>query len=58
LIAADVSMSRCGHATYVQHEHVCSLLLQTFGSTFNSKGYRVIKGCGVIQGDGIDVEVG
>jgi len=30
---------------------------KTFGSTFNSKGYRVIKGCGVIQGDGIDVEV-
>ncbi len=28
-----------------------------FGSDVNSKGYKVIKGCGVIQGDGIDIEV-
>ncbi len=30
---------------------------KVFGSTVNSKGYKVIKGCGVIQGDGIDIEV-
>lgn len=26
-----------------------------FGSTENAKGFRVINGCGVIQGDGIDI---
>ncbi|GIL51516.1 hypothetical protein Vafri_7487, partial [Volvox africanus] len=28
---------------------------KVFGSVLNSKGFRVIKGCGVIQGDGIDL---
>lgn len=30
---------------------------KVFGSTINTKGYKVIKGCGVIQGDGIDISV-
>lgn len=30
---------------------------RVFGHHINGKGYRVIKGCGVIQGDGIDIEV-
>ncbi|KAI9291277.1 nicotinamide phosphoribosyltransferase [Neoconidiobolus thromboides FSU 785] len=30
---------------------------QVFGSTINSKGYKVLNGCGVIQGDGIDIIV-
>lgn len=28
---------------------------KVFGTTINSKGYKVIKGAGVIQGDGINV---
>jgi hypothetical protein len=28
-----------------------------FGSVINRKGFKVIKGCGVIQGDGIDISV-
>ncbi|KAJ9525932.1 hypothetical protein QJQ45_009410 [Haematococcus lacustris] len=30
---------------------------RVFGSDVNSKGYRVLRGCGVIQGDGIDIDV-
>ena len=30
---------------------------KVFGSTVNSKGFKVIKGCSVIQGDGINVKV-
>lgn len=30
---------------------------RVFGSTINKRGYKVIQGCGVIQGDGIDIEV-
>jgi nicotinamide phosphoribosyltransferase len=29
---------------------------QVFGCTVNSKGYKVITGCGVIQGDGINIQ--
>eukprot|EP00195_Chlamydomonas_chlamydogama_P007155 CAMPEP_0202896810 /NCGR_PEP_ID=MMETSP1392-20130828/5728_1 /ASSEMBLY_ACC=CAM_ASM_000868 /TAXON_ID=225041 /ORGANISM="Chlamydomonas chlamydogama, Strain SAG 11-48b" /LENGTH=503 /DNA_ID=CAMNT_0049582287 /DNA_START=382 /DNA_END=1893 /DNA_ORIENTATION=+ len=29
---------------------------RVFGSDMNSKGYKVIRGCGVIQGDGIDID--
>lgn len=29
---------------------------KVFGSDTNSKGYKVIKGCGVIQGDGISIK--
>ncbi len=28
---------------------------KVFGSVVNSKGFKVIPGCGVIQGDGIDL---
>ena len=28
---------------------------KVFGSETNGKGYKVIRGCGVIQGDGIDI---
>lgn len=28
---------------------------KVFGSDLNIKGYKVIRGCGVIQGDGIDI---
>lgn len=28
---------------------------KVFGSDVNSKGFKVIRGCGVIQGDGIDI---
>ena len=27
---------------------------KVFGSSINGKGYKVLKGCGVIQGDGIN----
>ena len=30
---------------------------RVFGSTVNRAGYKTISGCGVIQGDGIDVTV-
>ncbi len=30
---------------------------KVFGSDTNSKGFKVIRGCGVIQGDGIDITV-
>ena len=30
---------------------------RVFGSTVNRAGYKTINGCGVIQGDGIDVTV-
>lgn len=30
---------------------------QAFGHTINSKGYKVINGAGVIQGDGIDIHI-
>lgn len=30
---------------------------KVFGSKTNNKGYKVIQGCGVIQGDGIDITV-
>lgn len=30
---------------------------KVFGSFVNSRGFKVIKGCGVIQGDGIDIVV-
>lgn len=28
-----------------------------FGSTENARGYKVISGCGVLQGDGIDIHM-
>lgn len=30
---------------------------KVFGSTVNKLGFKVINGCGIIQGDGIDLEV-
>ena len=30
---------------------------EVFGSEVNSKGYKVVKGCGVLQGDGINIDV-
>ena len=30
---------------------------KVFGSTINKGGFKTIKGCGVIQGDGIDLKV-
>lgn len=39
------------------HTLCCSITCQVFGSSINSKGFKVITGCGVIQGDGIDIEV-
>lgn len=30
---------------------------KVFGCDVNNKGFKVIRGCGVIQGDGIDIEV-
>ncbi|KAJ9071408.1 hypothetical protein DSO57_1037223 [Entomophthora muscae] len=30
---------------------------KVFGSSVNQKGFKVLKGCGVIQGDGIDQEI-
>lgn len=30
---------------------------KVFGSTVNQKGFKVLKGCGVVQGDGIDQEI-
>ena len=29
---------------------------KVFGSTTNQKGYKVLKGCGVIQGDGVNYQ--
>ncbi|KAI0219377.1 hypothetical protein L0F63_000516 [Massospora cicadina] len=30
---------------------------KVFGSTVNQKGYKVLKGCGVVQGDGVDIVI-
>ena len=38
------SIMKCMHA-----------LAATFGYTVNKKGFKVLKGCGVLQGDGIDI---
>lgn len=64
--------SACGMpaAPYSSHNHYGSIWMcvrawlqglraadQVFGHEINSKGYKVIKGAGIIQGDGIDIEV-
>jgi hypothetical protein len=46
------------HATLVAGRHAQALHAaeKVFGSEVNGRGFRVIKGCGVIQGDGIDLD--
>jgi len=43
--------------THCAHAQALRAADKVFGSTVNTKGFKVIKGCGVIQGDGIDIGV-
>lgn len=52
------SLEALQHAEHCRHHHTPQGLKaadKVFGSSLNSKGFRVINGAGVIQGDGISV---